>query len=249
MTTRLSSSVSLGGSPMALRDARPDLGVRCAPLHHHPPRANLLDMGDAPDPTRELLESWHGGDRQALDTLIAENLAWIHGHVSQRLRTVLRDAGDTQDFVQQAMLEVLEYGPRFAVTDRARFRALLARIVENDLRDRHRYLRRQRRDVARGTARASDTVLELDPAARSVTSPSELAERDERRAWLQLALELLDPIDREIVRMRDWEERTFVEAGELLGISEDAARKRYHRALPKLAHKVASLRAGRLDTE
>lgn len=199
------------------------------------------------DPTQGLLHSWHSGDRSALQQLVAHHLDWVRDHVHRRLRPELRDAGDTQDFVQEAMVAVLEYGPQFRVQDGARFRALVARIVENDIRDRHRFLHRARRDVARRAGPATDTVLELDPAVRSVTSPSVAADREERQEWLRLALELLDPSDREIIRMRDWEERTFVEAGELLGIQEDAARKRYTRALPKLAQKVAKLRAGQLD--
>lgn len=199
------------------------------------------------DPTLDQLQSWHGGDRAALDALIADNVDWVRRHVHQRLRPSMRDAGETQDFVQNAMVAVLEYGPRFEITDRERFRALIARIVENDLRDGHRYLRRDRRDVRRNKGPATDTILKLDPAAHSVTSPSRHASRDERREWIRLALELLDPPDREVIRSRDWEQLTFAAAGARLGISEDGARKRYERALPKLARKVAQLRAGRID--
>ena len=36
----------------------------------------------------------------------------------------------------------------------------------------------------------------------------------------------------------------FADAGAKLGVSEEAMRKRYHRALPKLARKLESLRSG-----
>lgn len=199
------------------------------------------------DRTLDRIRSWHAGDRDALEALVAENLPWVTDHVHRRLRHALREGDETQDFVQQAMVGVLEYGPRFEVSDRTRFRALVARIVENDLCDRHRFLHRACRDIGRKAGEANDSVLRLDPPAQSVTSPSQAADRDDRRAWLRLALEMLDPVDREIVRLRDWEEKTFTEAGKLLGLSEDGARKRYDRALPKLAQKVAQLRAGRLD--
>lgn len=200
------------------------------------------------DDTLDKLRSWHAGDRTALDALVSDNLTWIADHIHRNLRPALRLTGQTEDFVQQAMLAVLEYGPKFEVSDRARFRALVARIVENDLRDQHRFLHRECRDVRRNVGAATDTVLNLDPAARSVTTPSAAAEREERRAWLRLALDLLDPEDREAIRMRDWEELTFREAGERLGIGEDGARKRYDRALPKLAKKVALLRDGKIDS-
>ena len=60
----------------------------------------------------------------------------------------MRREGDTQDFVQEALIEVLRDGPRFAVDNVDAFRALLARIVENTLIDRQRYMHRARRDRA-----------------------------------------------------------------------------------------------------
>jgi RNA polymerase sigma factor (sigma-70 family) len=91
----------------------------------------------------------------------------------------------------------------------------------------------------------SDSVLVLDGQGKSVTAPSAHAERTEQQAWLRLALELLEPDDREAIRLRDWEELSFAAAGEQLGISEEAARKRYHRALPRLAQKLELLRRGK----
>lgn len=199
------------------------------------------------DPTLAQLQSWHSGNRSALNALIADNVEWVREHVHRRLRPTMRDAGETHDFVQNAMVAALEYGPRFEITDRDRFRALIARIVENDFRDGHRYLRRECRDVRRNTGPATDTILKLDPAAYSVTTPSRCASRDERREWVRLALDLLDPADREVIRSRDWEHLTFAAAVARIGISEDGARKRYERALPKLARKVAQLRSGQVD--
>jgi RNA polymerase sigma factor (sigma-70 family) len=68
------------------------------------------------------------------------------------------------------------------------------------------------------------------------------AERNEQQAWLALAVELLDPDDRETIRLRDWEGLSFPALGAELGISEEAARKRYQRALPRLAAKLEQLR-------
>jgi RNA polymerase sigma-70 factor (ECF subfamily) len=194
--------------------------------------------------TRQIL-LLHGGDSGALQRLVADHLPWIEARVRQRLSASLRQEGDTQDFVQETLLEVLRDGPRFAIDSPAAFRALLARIVENTLIDRERYMHRAQRDRRLQRALPTDSVLLLDSPARSVTEPSTHAERAEQRAWLRLALELLEPDDRESIRLRDWEDVSFVEAGERLGISEEAARKRYNRALPKLAQKLDLLRRGR----
>jgi RNA polymerase sigma factor (sigma-70 family) len=76
--------------------------------------------------------------------------------------------------------------------------------------------------------------------------PSRVMDREERLAWIRLAMELLEPSDRQILELRDWEERSFVEIAEELGIGESAARMRYQRALPKLAKNVERLRRGQI---
>lgn len=194
--------------------------------------------------TLQLLRRWHDGDRTALDTLVRENFAWVHGYVRRRLNDAMRQKVDSVDLVQNAMLQVLERGPRFQIADRDHFRALLARIVTNDIQDQHRWAYRQRRDQAREQPIARDSVLHLDRPMQSVTRPSENVDRDERKAWVRLAIELMDPEDRQILQQRQWESTAFAEIAAQLGVSEDAARMRHNRALKRLAEKVIELRNG-----
>ena len=203
-------------------------------------------MSDRAD-TQELLERWHGGDRNALDALIDRHLEWIEGRVRQRLGGLLRARAETQDYVQDAVLEVLEYGPRFVTANRAQFRGLVARIVENVLRDRHDHAVAKKRDPRRESPLPSQSVVHLDAGYDPVTRPSEDAMRAERQAWIRLALELLEPDDRRVIILRQIEGRTFREVGDALGIPENSARMRFQRAIPKLAARAESLAQGQLD--
>lgn len=196
--------------------------------------------------TIDLLRDWRGGDAQALDVLIRRHLDWIRSMVRRRLGDHLRRFDDSQDIVQEALVDALQYGPRFEVSDESAFRALLARIVENNIRDRNRWMQRECRDPRRERSRLSDSILALDPAARSVTEPGKKVEKDETREWIRLALELLDPADREIVMWRQWEGMPWQDIAERIGTNANTARMRFQRALPKLAQKVAELRGGRL---
>lgn len=54
----------------------------------------------------------HGGDTEALHRLVAEHLPWIAAHVRRRLTPLLRRDGDTQDHVQEAMIDVLGCEPQ-----------------------------------------------------------------------------------------------------------------------------------------
>jgi RNA polymerase sigma factor (sigma-70 family) len=161
-----------------------------------------------------------------------------------RLGDKLRGDFETQDFVQDAVIDVLTYGPRFTVSGEMQFRMLLGKIVENNLRDRARWQGRECRDPERVRPLPTDTVLRLDPPVRSVTRPSEVVEREERRAWVRLAIDLLEAKDRDVIWMRDWERMSFSVIGEQLGIGTNAAHLRYRHALPRLMQKVKYLRGG-----
>ncbi len=200
---------------------------------------------DASDDTRMLLTRWHAGDRAAIETLLARDLPWIRDLVHARLGPLLRARGETMDYVQDAMFEVLGYVPRFVTADRARFRALIARIIENHLRDAHDHHSAARRSPARERPVPSDSVLDLDRPQDTVTRPGALAEQNEREAWVRLALELLEPEDRQVLLLRQWRELEFAEIGAQMGLSADGARMRFQRALPKLARKLESLQSGR----
>ena len=73
------------------------------------------------------------------------------------------------------------------------------------------------------------------------TSPTQAAVRAERLLRLQEALNALDPLDREILSLRHFEELTHAEAARVLEIQEAAAAKRYVRALKRLKDVLAAL--------
>lgn len=199
-------------------------------------------MTDEPR-TIDLLRGWHAGDAQALDALIARDLPWVRAEVARRMGAELRGRADADDVVQQALIDVLRHGPRFEVEDAGHYRALLLRIVENTIRKAIRDGRRQKRWSGREEPLPSGSVVALSAGG---TRPSAAAAANERRAWLQLALELLDAGEREIVVERQWQGASFAAIGARLGIAEDAARKRFDRAVARLAHLVVKLRSGRV---
>ncbi|MBK8097566.1 MAG: sigma-70 family RNA polymerase sigma factor [Planctomycetes bacterium] len=174
--------------------------------------------------------------------LLRRDLPWARELVRQRLGAQLRQFGDTEDFLHDAVVEVLTFSPRFLVTSAEAFRRILAVVVENTLRDRHEYFTRKRRDRAREQP-LTDTVLCLDVRSRT-PGPGTQAGRAEEQAWLRLALEMLVPDDREIIVRREWDGASFAALGEHFGIAENAARMRFQRALGRLADQVERLRRG-----
>ena len=78
------------------------------------------------------------------------------------------------------------------------------------------------------------------------TRPSEAAMRAERRIRLQEALNSMDPVDREVLALRHFEQLSNVEAARVLGLQESAAAKRYVRALKRL-REILDARPGGLE--
>jgi RNA polymerase sigma-70 factor, ECF subfamily len=77
-----------------------------------------------------------------------------------------------------------------------------------------------------------------------LTSPTQAAQRAERLLQVQEALNSLDPIDREVLALRHFEQLDRNEAAEVLGIGREAAAKRYFRALKRLKEAIAILPGG-----
>jgi RNA polymerase sigma-70 factor (ECF subfamily) len=73
------------------------------------------------------------------------------------------------------------------------------------------------------------------------TSPSHAAARREALAQLEDALEHMDPLDREVLALRHFEELSNTETAAILGIQPAAASKRYVRALARLKQILEAL--------
>src|SRR4029078_12185102 len=72
------------------------------------------------------------------------------------------------------------------------------------------------------------------------TRPSEAAVRAEAKIRLQEALHGMNPLDREVLALRHFEQLTNAEAARVLQIKEAAAGKRYLRALERLRESLSN---------
>jgi RNA polymerase sigma-70 factor (ECF subfamily) len=68
------------------------------------------------------------------------------------------------------------------------------------------------------------------------TRPSDAAIRAELRSRVQVALDSMSSLEREVLALRHFEQLSRAEIAQELGISEEAAGKRYMRALDRIKH-------------
>lgn len=78
----------------------------------------------------------------------------------------------------------------------------------------------------------------------NLTSPSQAAMREEMIDQLRKAFDTMDPIDREVLALRHFEELSNNEVAEILGLQKAAASNRYVRALKRLKVVMSKVNPG-----
>ena len=194
---------------------------RTDPLRRSEPTGTIRNA----ESTFRLLERARAGDRDALEVLFARCVPLLRRWAQGRLPRWARDAADTQDLVQETVLQTFKRLESFEPRREGALQAYLRQAVMNRIRDELR--RFERRPAA----------ASLDPDSPD-TAPSPLEEAIGRQATerYERALGRLKPEDREAIIAR-------VEMGynyeELAAVLEkptpDAARKACQRALVRLA--------------
>jgi RNA polymerase sigma-70 factor (ECF subfamily) len=199
-----------------------------------------------------LLERAIGGNREALDQLLAAHRSRLHRMISLRMDPHLRARLDASDVIQDAFIEALERFPEYVKTPKTSFflwlrfltRQKLITLYRHHVGTHARDARKEIQIAAPSGSMATSEGLAAQLLA-SETSPSQAAQEGEIRAEIQTALDELDPIDREVLALRHFEQLSNTEVAEELGITTAAASKRYLRAARRLKQVLELMRQGR----
>ena len=199
----------------------------------------------------DLIARARAGDREALGALFARHHDRLRRMVETRLDPRLQARLDASDVVQDAYVEVVERLEEYLRDPKLPLFLWLRLVVGERLLKLHRHhLGTQMRDAGREIALYRGALPPASSAALAAqllgkhTSPSQAAVRAERILRLQEALNTLDPVDREVLALRHFEELTAAESAQVLGIEESAAAKRYFRALKRLKQILADMPGG-----
>jgi RNA polymerase sigma-70 factor, ECF subfamily len=182
--------------------------------------------------TFQLIERAKAGDQQAVDRLFHLHYQPLRRWASGRLPKWARDLADTDDLVQETLIQTFKRIEAFEPRRVGALQAYLRQAVLNRIRGE---LRRKGRQPGVGE-------LE-DVKADSADSPLELAIGREAGERYERALATLRPEEREAIIGRVEMGYTYQELAEALGKpSSEAARKAAERALLRLAEEMG--RAG-----
>ncbi len=188
-----------------------------------------FDPAGEAESTFQLIARFRSGDRQALERLFARHLPRLQRWAKGRLPRWARDLADTQDLVQETLLQTFNRMDVFEPEREGALQAYLRQAVMNRIRD-------EIRRVARRPAHMELEGTEVGKARSPLEEAVGMAEIER----YEDALGRLRPEEREAIILRVELGYTYEELARLLGKpTSGAAHKATKRALVRLAEEMA----------
>ena len=204
----------------------------------------ITDSSDLDD----LLRRVQSGDERALVALFTRYRDRLRRMVRLRLDRRLQGRIDTSDVLQDAYLDVAKRAGEYVANPSVPVFLWLRLITGQRLTALHRqHLGAQMRDAGQEVSLYRGALPQATSASLAalllgrLTSPTQAAQRAEMQIRLQEVINAMDPIDREVLTLRHFEELSNVETAQVLGIQKSAASNRYLRALKRLKDTLASM--------
>jgi RNA polymerase sigma-70 factor (ECF subfamily) len=202
-------------------------------------------MVDNSSESKRHVERVAAGDQAALAELLKQYRPRRRRMVQLRLDRRLQGRVDPSDVLQEAFFEISRRAADTASQTELPFFLWLRMMTGQKLLEVHRrHLGTQLRDADREISLCEsypevNSHLLASQLLGKLTSASQAAMRAERQAQLEATLNSLEPLDREILTLRHFEELSNTEVAQILGLSKSAASNRYIRALVRLKERLA----------
>lgn len=186
---------------------------------------------------KELCESAAKGDARALEELLGLYHRRFVGWLTCRIGADLRGKIDPDDVLQEAYIRAFQNISSFVYRHEDSFFQWCAALIDHAFLDRVRYVRRQRRSVAREASPAGALSRHeglLDQHFADSLTPSRLMGREEALSALMSAIAQLPEKHRDVVRRLYLEREPLAQVAADLRQSPDAVRHLGTRALASL---------------
>jgi len=188
------------------------------------------------------------GDPEALARLFGKHRDRLRRMVRLRLDRRLQGRIDPSDVLQEAFIDAHNRQHEYLADPRMPPFLWLRFLTGQRLLALHRkHLGAQMREAGREVSLQAGAIPEAESASLAnfllgrLTTPSLAAIRAEMRIRLQDVLNAMDPIDREVLVLRHFEELSNGETAAILGLQKAAASNRYARALRRLTDTLTTM--------
>lgn len=174
----------------------------------------------------ELVDAFQGGDLAAFDVLVYR---WDR-KIQAAIFRIMGTEDEARDLCQEAFLRA--YRALGGFKGEARFSSWLYQIALNLCRDRMR----------RSKGRTLVSLDELEEAGNGLLqkgpTPLELVEAGDMSRAVASAVAALPAEQREVIVLKEYQDLTFVEIAEILGVPLSTVKTRLYRGLGQLRHKL-----------
>jgi RNA polymerase sigma-70 factor (ECF subfamily) len=189
----------------------------------------------------ELLNRAAAGDQQALRAVFSPHRERLKRMVHLRLSRRLSGRVDDSEVLQESFLEISKRLGEYIANPTTPFFLWLRNLTAHKLADVHRrHLGAQLRDadfevtLHRGGLPMADSVSLAAQLLGKMTAPAQESVKAETRLLVQEAINSMDPIDREVLALKHFEQLSTAEIAEVLGLSKAGAGSRYLKAIKRL---------------
>jgi RNA polymerase sigma-70 factor (ECF subfamily) len=198
-----------------------------------------------------LLRQLAAGNQAAWGEVLERHRPRLRRMVQLRLDPRLQGRLDASDVLQEAFLTASVQLADYLKKPTIPLHLWLRLVTGQKLIALHRnHLATKARDAGRQISLERGLVPGVNSAALASQligrepNPSDAAREVEQRRWLQEALDRMNPLDREVLTLRHFEQLTSAETALVLGLTLSAAKKRHVRALARLKEILLALPGG-----
>ena len=196
----------------------------------------------------KLLQRAASGDERAVQELFARYRDRLRRMVRLRLSRRVQGRVDDSDVLQETFLDVARRLQEYTADPKLPFYLWLRHMTGLKLAEIHRkHLGTQLRDadrevtLHRGGLPEADSVSLAAHLLGQLTTPSQAAIKAETRLMVQEALNSMDPVDREVLALKHFEQLSISEMAQVLGMSKAGTGSRYLRAIKRLKETLSQV--------
>jgi len=190
---------------------------------------------------RKWLEEARQGNRESLGRLLDAFRPYLLLVANKELTPKVQVKVSPSDIVQETMMEAGCFFSRFQGKTEKELIAWLRSILLNIVSNTQRYFGTEKRQINREVSLAEASVSELQNCILDRTaSPSGQILASEQNTQLDQIVQQLPEHYRQVIQMHVTQRLTFVQIAAKLGITADAARKLWGRAVEELAKRMES---------
>ncbi|MGI9518803.1 MAG: sigma-70 family RNA polymerase sigma factor [Pirellulaceae bacterium] len=198
-------------------------------------------MIDIEDREEKLTQRVREGDQRALAELFQRYRKRLERMVRMRMDSRLTSREDANDVLQEAFLDLSNRISSFAENpDLSAYVWIRLAVKDRVIAEHRKHIQAGKRDARREVS--LNQVPDSNSSGGGLAAQLEQSETSvggkvlkiEAQEILQVILQSMEEVDREIILMRTFEGLTNAEAAQALGLSPNGASSRYSRAMARL---------------